>query len=217
MNKIGVTPLIAAAAKNEPEIMQILISAGANVKAMAPHGTALMAAVVGRNMDGARLLNAVLADLYGEGRLLAEGLLPPAIIHGHHNYLWQCRGLEPAGGAFLNLYGCDLARSPDGRWWVIADRTQGPSGAGYAVQNRLIVTPMYGRLFRSLGVQRLAGFFRTLQQRLAALAPTDGEPPVIAPGAAISNAVANALGVRVPILPMTPQRVLGALSKGGKA
>ncbi len=128
----------------------------------------------------ARLLNAVLADLYGAGRLLAEGLLPPAIIQGHHNYLWPCRGLEPPGGTFLNLYGCDLARSPDGRWWVIADRTQGPSGAGYAVQNRLIVTPMYGRLFRSLGVQRLAGFFRTLQQRLAALAPTDGEAPLIA-------------------------------------
>jgi uncharacterized circularly permuted ATP-grasp superfamily protein/uncharacterized alpha-E superfamily protein len=128
----------------------------------------------------ARLLNAVLADLYGPGRLLSEGLLPPAIIHGHHNYLWPCRGIEPPGGIFLNLYGCDLARSPDGRWWVIADRTQGPSGAGYAVQNRLIVTPMYGRLFRSLGVQRLAGFFRTLQQRLAALAPTGGEAPLIA-------------------------------------
>jgi uncharacterized circularly permuted ATP-grasp superfamily protein/uncharacterized alpha-E superfamily protein len=126
------------------------------------------------------LLNAVLADLYGPGRLLAEGLLPPAIIHGHHSYLWPCRGFEPPGGTFLNLYGCDLARSPDGRWWIIADRTQGPSGAGYAVQNRLIVTPMYGQLFRSLGVQRLAGFFRTLQQRLAALAPTDGEAPLIA-------------------------------------
>ena len=128
----------------------------------------------------ARLLNAVLADLYGPGRLLAEGLLPPAIVHGHHNYLWPCRGFQPLGETFLNLYGCDLARSPDGRWWVIADRTQGPSGAGYAVQNRLIVAPMYGRLFRALGVQRLAGFFRTLQQRFAALAATDGEAPLIA-------------------------------------
>ncbi len=128
----------------------------------------------------ARLLNAVLADLYGPGRLLAEGLLPPAIIHGHHNYLWPCRGLQPSGGTFLNLYGCDLARSPNGRWWVIADRTQGPSGAGYAVQNRLIVAPLYARLFRSLGVQRLAAFFRTLQQRLAALANTEGEAPLIA-------------------------------------
>lgn len=128
----------------------------------------------------ARLLNLLLADLYGANRLLADGLIPPAIIHGHHNYLWPCRGIEPPGGRFLHLYACDLARSPDGRWWVIGDRTQGPSGAGYAVQNRLIVTPLYEEIFRSLGVQRLANFFRTLQQQLAALAPTDGEAPLVA-------------------------------------
>ena len=80
----------------------------------------------------ARLLNAVLADLYGSGRLLAEGLLPPAIIYGHRNYLWPCRGIEPLGGTYLHLYACDLARSADGRWWILADRTQGPSGGGYA-------------------------------------------------------------------------------------
>jgi uncharacterized circularly permuted ATP-grasp superfamily protein/uncharacterized alpha-E superfamily protein len=128
----------------------------------------------------ARLMNRLLADLYGANRLLAEGLVPPAIIHGHHNYLWPCRGIEPPGGTFLHLYACDLARSPDGRWWVIGDRTQGPSGAGYAVQNRLIVTPLYENIFHSLGVQRLANFFRTLQQQLAALAPTDGEAPLVA-------------------------------------
>ena len=128
----------------------------------------------------ARLLNLMLADLYGANRLLAEGLIPPAIIHGHHNYLWPCRSIEPPGGTFLHLYACDLARSPDGRWWVMGDRTQGPSGAGYAVQNRLIVTPLYENIFRSLGVQRLANFFRTLQQQLAALAPTDGEEPLVA-------------------------------------
>src|SRR5215470_8861247 len=128
----------------------------------------------------ARVLNRVLADLYGENRLLSEGLIPPAIIHGHNNYLWPCRGITVPGAAYLQIYACDLARSPDGRWWVINDRTQGPSGAGYALQNRLIVTPLYENLFRSLDVQRLANFFRTLQQQLAALAPTDGEPPVVA-------------------------------------
>jgi uncharacterized circularly permuted ATP-grasp superfamily protein/uncharacterized alpha-E superfamily protein len=128
----------------------------------------------------ARVLNQVLADLYGENRLLSEGLIPPAIIHGHNNYLWPCRGIEPRGKTYLHLYACDLARSPDGRWWVINDRTQGPSGAGYALQNRLIVTPLYENIFRSLGVQRLANFFRTLQQQLAALALTDGEPPMVA-------------------------------------
>ena len=100
----------------------------------------------------ARLLNTILADLYGGGHLLAEGMIPPAIIHGHNNYLWPCRGIEPPGGVYLHLYACDLARSPDGRWWVIGDRTQGPSGAGYALQNRLIVTPLYENIFRSLGV-----------------------------------------------------------------
>jgi len=128
----------------------------------------------------ARLLNDMLADLYGRGRLLSEGLIPPAIIHGHHNYLWPCRGIEPRGGIYLHIYACDLARSPDGRWWVIGDRTQGPSGGGYALQNRLIVTPLYENIFRSLGVQRLANFFRTLQQQLAAIAPTDDEAPLVA-------------------------------------
>jgi uncharacterized circularly permuted ATP-grasp superfamily protein/uncharacterized alpha-E superfamily protein len=128
----------------------------------------------------ARLLNLVLADLYGAGRLLSDGLVPPAIIYGHKNYLWPCRDIEPPGGLFLHLYACDLARSPDGRWWVINDRTQGPSGAGYALQNRLIVTPLYEDIFLSLGVQRLANFFRTLQQQLASLASTDGEAPLVA-------------------------------------
>ncbi len=128
----------------------------------------------------ARLLNQVLADLYGDRRLLSDGLIPPAIIYGHHNYLWPCRGIEPCGGIYLYLYACDLARSPDGRWWVIGDRTQAPSGAGYALQNRLIVTPLYDNIFRSLGVQRLANFFRALQQQLATLAPSDSETPRVA-------------------------------------
>ena len=127
----------------------------------------------------ARLLNSVLADLYSSGRLLAEGMIPPALIHGHNNYLWPCRGIEPPGGVYLHLYACDLARSPDGRWWVIGDRTQGPSGAGYALQNRLIVTPLYENIFIALGVQRLANFFRTLQQQLLALAPAAGDAPLI--------------------------------------
>ena len=128
----------------------------------------------------ARLLNLMLADLYGANRLLAEGLIPPALIHGHHNYLMALPRHRAAGRDLPSLYACDLARSPDGRWWVIGDRTQGPSGAGYALQNRLIVTPQYENIFRALGVQRLANFFRTLQQQLAALAPTAGEAPLVA-------------------------------------
>ena len=87
----------------------------------------------------ARLLDALLADLYGPQRLLAEGVVPPELPFGHPNFLWPCHGVVPKGGHWLHLYAADLARAPDGRWWVLADRTQTPSGAGYALENREIV------------------------------------------------------------------------------
>jgi uncharacterized circularly permuted ATP-grasp superfamily protein/uncharacterized alpha-E superfamily protein len=125
----------------------------------------------------ATLLNQVLADLYGPQRLLAEGLLPPALVYGHAGFLRPCRGIRAPGGVLLHLYAADLARAPDGRWWVVDDRTQAPSGAGYALENRLVISRLYAELFRDLNVQRLAGFFATLRDSLAHWAPVgpDGE------------------------------------------
>ena len=73
----------------------------------------------------------------------------------------------------LHLYAADLARAPDGRWWVVDDRTQAPSGAGYALENRLVVSRLYSDLFRDLNVQRLAAFFATLRDSLAHWAPAE--------------------------------------------
>ena len=125
-----------------------------------------------------RLLNALLGDLYGAQTTLSEGLLPPELVYGHKGFLWPCSGLKPPGGAYLHLYAADLARSPDGRWWVIADRTQSPSGAGYALENRQLVSRAFPDLFRDMQVRSLSGFFRGLQRSLASQAPTDGEPPL---------------------------------------
>jgi len=129
----------------------------------------------------ATLLNAVLADLYGPQDLLASGLLPPALVYGHSDYLWPCRHVGQPGDTYLHFLAVDLARSPDGRWWAIADRTQAPSGAGYALENRLIVSRVFPDLFRDLKVEHLAGFFRSLQESLAHYAPADGqgEAPLI--------------------------------------
>lgn len=127
----------------------------------------------------ARLLNAVLGDLYGEQKLLKDGSLPPALVYGHNGYLWPCHGIRPPGDTWLHLYAADLARSPDGRWWVIADRTQAPSGAGYSLENRLIISRVFPEQFRDLGVQHLAAFFRGLQNSLVQWAPHDGENPLI--------------------------------------
>ena len=82
----------------------------------------------------AHLLNDVLADIYGPQQLIGEGLLPAELIHGHNNFLWPCQGIQVPGQTFLHVYAADLARGPDGRWWVTADRTQAPSGAGYALE-----------------------------------------------------------------------------------
>ena len=126
----------------------------------------------------ARLLDAVLADLYGPQHLIAEGLLPPALVFGQREYKWPCRGTTPPGGHYLHLYAVDLARAPDGSWWVIADRTQGPSGTGYALQNRIVVSQAFPDAFRNLQVLKLADFFRGLQEGFARAAPTEGDTPL---------------------------------------
>ncbi len=126
----------------------------------------------------ARLLDAVLADLCGPQQLLGEGLLPPALVYGQKGFQWPCRGVMPPGGRYLHLYAVDLARSPDGNWWVIADRTQGPSGAGYALQNRIVVSQTFPQAFQSLPTQRLADFFRAVQDSLSRMAPSGHESPL---------------------------------------
>ncbi|CAD5203629.1 circularly permuted type 2 ATP-grasp protein [Pseudomonas sp. FEN] len=127
----------------------------------------------------ARLLNAVLADLYGPQTLIRDGLLPAELVFGHNNFLWPCQGIQPPAGTFLHLFAVDLARTPDGRWWVTADRTQAPSGAGYALENRTIVSRAFPDLYRDLRVHHLAGFFRTLQETLVRQAPSEAEAPLV--------------------------------------
>jgi uncharacterized circularly permuted ATP-grasp superfamily protein/uncharacterized alpha-E superfamily protein len=125
----------------------------------------------------ARLLNALLADLYGPQRLLAEGHVPAELPFGHPNYLWPCQGLQPAGGTWLHVYAADLARAPDGRWWLLADRTQAPSGAGYALENREILEQVHPEAISDMAVRRVRGFFGGL--RAALLSVTDDEPVAV--------------------------------------
>jgi len=122
----------------------------------------------------ATLLNRILVDLYGEQRLLREGLFPAALVHGHVGYLRPMHGVRVPGDVMLHIYAADLARSPDGKWWVIDDRTQAPSGAGYALENRIAISRAFPELFHDLKVQHLASFFATLRDSLAHWAPQNG-------------------------------------------
>src|SRR5215470_768611 len=123
----------------------------------------------------ARLLNALLADLSGPQRLLAEGHVPAELPFGHPNYLWPCHDLKPVDGTWLHVYGADLARAPDGRWWLLADRAQAPSGAGYALENREILEQVHPETIPDMGVRRVRGFFGGLRATLLGTAG-DEEP-----------------------------------------
>ena len=118
----------------------------------------------------ARLMEAVLGDIYGEGALIAEGALPAAAVTGSPDFIRAMRGVRPPGGRFLQLYAADLARGPDGRWWVLGDRTQAPSGAGYELENRLVLSRAFPNLYNAMNVERLAPFFDALRKGLAAAA-----------------------------------------------
>lgn len=123
----------------------------------------------------ARLLSALLADLYGPQRTLGEGLLPPELVFGSPRFLRACHGLPL--GRWLPFYGVDVVRTADGRFVALADRTQAPSGAGYALENRIVVARALPDLFRSCNVERLALFFRTLQETMGTLAPQAKDNP----------------------------------------
>jgi uncharacterized circularly permuted ATP-grasp superfamily protein/uncharacterized alpha-E superfamily protein len=128
----------------------------------------------------ARLLNRVLADLYGPQELLHRRLLPAEIIFSHPGFLRPCHGVKPPDEYFLHCYAADLARSPDGRWWVVSDRTEAPSGTGFALENRIVISRMLPTIFHGCRVARLAPYFITLQESLQRLAAGNPDSPRVA-------------------------------------
>src|SRR6266481_3213771 len=131
----------------------------------------------------AELLEAVLADTYGPATLVRDGRLPAAVIAGNPEFLRPLVGVAPPGGFHLRFYAVDLGRSPAGHWWVLGDRTQAPSGAGYALENRLALSRAMPEVYRGLKVERLAPFFQAFQAELSALnRQDDSRVCVLTPG-----------------------------------
>ena len=125
----------------------------------------------------ATLLDLILRDLFGPQTLLKEKLLPPCFLYGHPGYFPAYHGLADSHKRHLHLYAADLARSPDGNWWVTSERTRAPFGLGYVLENRIITSGMLPEAFRDCQVKRLAPFFLTLQKTLHDLAPNEQENP----------------------------------------
>jgi uncharacterized circularly permuted ATP-grasp superfamily protein/uncharacterized alpha-E superfamily protein len=119
----------------------------------------------------ARLLNALLSDIYGAQSLIAGGDLPPALLHANPRFLYPCWGVRPPGGTYLHFSAFDLSRTPAGEWHILSDRTQAPSGAGYALENRSVVGRVLADCIGAGQVQPLAPFFAAFRDNLYAMIP----------------------------------------------
>ena len=136
-------------------------------------------------LERAELLNLILTDIYGPRELIRLGLLPVDLLYNHSGFLRACDQIRIPSKHQLVLYAADLARGPDNRMWVIGDRTQAPSGAGYALENRLVMSRIFPKIFRNSQVQRLDGFFQSLRTGLQQIAPQNADMPrivVLTPG-----------------------------------
>ena len=128
----------------------------------------------------AQLLDRLLADLYGPAETVFNGLLPPELLWANPGFLRPCHGMKLPHNRWLHLYAADLVRMEDGQYAVLNDRTQAPSGAGYSLENRIVMSRSLPSVFRQCNVHRLAPFFVSLRETLASLASANqGNPRVV--------------------------------------
>ncbi len=129
-------------------------------------------------LQRARLLERVMADVYGEQQLIREAMIPPALVQGHPGYLRAMHGVKPVGGTHLHIAAFDLARGPDGQWAVVSQRTQAPSGLGYLLENRLLISRQFPQAFETMKIQRLAATYRVWIESLKAHSPAGAKAHV---------------------------------------
>lgn len=133
----------------------------------------------------AALLNLILQDIYGPQRLIRENIIPAELIYEHPGFVRQMVGVGIKGNSYLPFYSADMARSADGQFWIMADRTQAPSGSGYALENRQAMSRALPELFAGMPVRRLSTYFDAVYNTLVGIAPRGIENPrivVLTPG-----------------------------------
>ncbi|MES1223392.1 MAG: circularly permuted type 2 ATP-grasp protein, partial [Bacteroidota bacterium] len=133
----------------------------------------------------AELFNHILKDIYSERRLIKNGLLPMDLVFQHSGFLRQCAGITLPGKRNLVVYSADMARSSDGKIWILNDRTQAPSGSGYALENRMAMARMLPELFDGFKVRRLSSYFNSLRNALINMSPVQKHDPrivILTPG-----------------------------------
>jgi uncharacterized circularly permuted ATP-grasp superfamily protein len=132
-----------------------------------------------------RALNLYLADIYGRQRILAEKVIPRAMVEASKGYLPQMRGVKPPGGVYVHVAGIDLIRGADGEFVVLEDNLRTPSGISYVLENRAVMKRVYPHIFRKASVQPVDEYPTRLREALESLAPAGRDTPrtvVLTPG-----------------------------------
>lgn len=125
-------------------------------------------------------LEAFLADVYGEGRCMADGVIPREIVENSSGYLPQVRGIEPPGGVRVHIAGIDIIQDPEGRFLVLEDNLRTPSGVSYVLENRAIMKRTFPRIFEEAHVRPVDDYPLRLAEALSSLAPGGkGNPRIV--------------------------------------
>jgi uncharacterized circularly permuted ATP-grasp superfamily protein/uncharacterized alpha-E superfamily protein len=151
----------------ELDFLPLIISAG--------EWSVIEAAIIQR----AHLLNRILRDLYGTQQLVRNGFLPAPLVHANPAYLRPCQAIKVPEGNYLHTYAVDLGRAPDGQWWVLADRTQAPTGMGFALQNRSVVSRVLPEVLQAVSPRSLGAVLRARDLALRRMAPHNCDNPNI--------------------------------------
>ena len=131
------------------------------------------------------ILNLILKDIYGERQLIKKGIIPHEVVFAHRGFLRQCDQIQYKTSKHLLIHSADLSRGPDGRMWVVNDRTQAPSGMGYALENRYSMNRIVPGIFKNINVKQPNSFFYNFNQMLIASAPQNKDNPnivILTPG-----------------------------------
>ncbi len=118
-------------------------------------------------------LNAFLADVYGDQRILAENVVPRRLVEGSAGYLPQLGGVKPSGGVYVHIAGIDLIRGPDGEFLVLEDNARTPSGVSYVLENRAVMKRAISNIFADTRVRPVDDYPQQLRTALHGLAPSD--------------------------------------------
>lgn len=128
----------------------------------------------------ADLLNVFLEDFYGRQSILQNGHVDPFLVYANPAFNRACHGLLAKGEKYLNIYAADVARSSDGKWWVVSDRVEATSGLGYALDNRLLLSRILPNTLNHVGTKRLLPFVGDFCKQMENLAKFNRHNPHIA-------------------------------------